>query len=686
MGRYLRSGRERAARRRRWRGGRSRERGVRPGDAGRRRGSEARGCVGRAGGAGPCGRVSPRGLIPAFDDALSPADHVRRAQAWLDSNEPARALAEATPLLALGAATVPTGPDFCRAAIVRAQAATKLRAGAADAYGDAILRCAGDDALPGALFAGAKASFSAKRFDEGLARFGQVEQLFPHHRLADDARLRAAIALQQSGQPGDAAKAEALLASLPDDYPDGDMQGEALFRLALARMVRGEWADAKAPLERAASLEEGDHRSPSSGRAAYFRARASAMTGDPVDAASRYEALIAQAPLAFYMTQAYARLSTTDPTRARRALDGAVENAAHPSPAALLTRDHPELHSISFARGCALLEVGEIDDARRELGRVLADGVDSDVIWLTALLYEQAGSPDVAEAVVGARVGELLAHYPAGGWRPRWEIAFPRPFDDLVERASATSNIPPALTWAVMRQESAFVTDAKSPSDAYGLMQLIISTARGVARGTGFGVDPDSLKRPDVSITLGAKLLGGLRASYPSNHALAIAAYNGGGGSVGRWLAARPRNRDFRLVGSRKVRSRRPAALPAARRRQLSGMRNALYTPAALDRGARAPDEGATLRGSGASRSPDVLWVVPSERHVERWAREGRRVETRAHLRGRLFDELHPSDQFGVATPMEARRTRLRSRLPEVAAAGSAPGHLRAGAAQRGEA
>ena len=67
-----------------------------------------------------------------------------------------------------------------------------------------------------------------------------------------------------------------------------------------------------------------------------------------------------------------------------------------------------------------------------------------------------------------------------------------------------------------------------------------------VARGTGFGSDPDSLKRPDVSIALGAKLLGGFRASYSGNRALAIAAYNGGGGSVGRWLAARP-NEDFDL-------------------------------------------------------------------------------------------------------------------------------------------
>ena len=188
------------------------------------------------------------------------------------------------------------------------------------------------------------------------------------------------------------------------------MRGEALFRLALARMIRGDWSGAIDPLDRAAVLEEGDHRSPSSGRAAYFRARASAMTGDAPDAEARYEALILRAPLAFYMTLAYARLVETDPVRARRALDASVEGDTH-LPAALLTRDHAELHTPSFIRGLALLEVGEIDDARRELVRVLGDAADPEVVWTTALLYEQAGAADVADFVVAEdadRLGEAV--------------------------------------------------------------------------------------------------------------------------------------------------------------------------------------------------------------------------------------------------------------------------------------
>jgi soluble lytic murein transglycosylase len=467
---------------------------------------------------------------PRTDDALSPADHARRAQAWLDVADPARAIAEATPLLAL-----PAGPESCHASLVRAQATVKLRGAAADAYGDAIARCALDDSRVTALFAGAKASLSAKRTDEALARFAEVEASFPKHRLADDARLREAMIAQQTG---DEARAEELFASLDDAYPEGDMRTEALFRLALARMTRGDWAGASAPLDRILAIEPDDRRNPSAGRAAYFRARVSAMAGDEADAAARYESVIAKWPLAYAMVQAYGRLAAIDPARARRAADEASSREAALS-AATATPDHAELHSPSFDRGRALLEVGEIDSARREMGRAVSDATDPEVLWILASLYERAGAPEVAQSLVGARLPDYLAHWPAAGWRARWEVAYPRAFGDLVEQASTASKIPAALTWAIMRQESQFVADAKSASDAYGLMQILVPTARGLAKGTPYGADPDSLTRPEVSITLGAKYLGQLRANYPGNRALAIAAYNGGGGAVGRWLSAR---------------------------------------------------------------------------------------------------------------------------------------------------
>ena len=83
--------------------------------------------------------------------------------------------------------------------------------------------------------------------------------------------------------------------------------------------------------------------------------------------------------------------------------------------------------------------------------------------------------------------------------------------------------------------------EVKSPANAYGLMQLIVPTAKLVARGTTLGTDEASLRRADVSIALGTKLLGNLRASL-THPLFAIAAYNGGAGAVKKWLAEFPTN------------------------------------------------------------------------------------------------------------------------------------------------
>ena len=468
---------------------------------------------------------------------LDPSERARQARAWLDAGDSAKAFALATPLLA-----APDKSVACSAAVTRAQASTHMpKVNTADAWGDAITRCAGEDALVTALYYGGKASAGAKRTDDAADRLTKVEQLFPRHRLADDARLQGAlVALQQ----GDESRYTSMLLALPDDYPEGDMRGEALFRVALLRMTKGDWEGAKPVLDRITSLFPDDRHWATEGRAAYFRARASAATGDAADAKARYAKIVESCPLAFYMTQAFARLAEADAASAHRLLDAAV---AREEPGTFFTRDHPELRSKAFGLGLALLEVGDLEGARREMAAagLTNDGADAELVWALGQLYDRAGAPELGHAFARARVSDHLTHYPAGRWRPMWEVAFPPAFDTFVARETTANGIPRSLAWAIMREESDFYPEVKSPANAYGLMQLIVPTARGVASGTPYGWNEDALKRPEVSIALGTKLLAGLRASF-ANRALAIAAYNGGAGAVGRWVAARPAE-DFDL-------------------------------------------------------------------------------------------------------------------------------------------
>ncbi len=469
---------------------------------------------------------------------LTAEERAHQAQAWLDASQPKHARDAADDLLA----AIPRGPGphqaaACSAAIVRAQATPRGKAEeAASAWATAIARCDGDDALVTALYYGARASVSARHDTEALARFEKVEKLFPKHRLADDARFRSALLV---GDQGDQTRSLAMLASIRDVYPDGDMGDEALFRVALEKLEKHDLDGARASLDRVLVAPE-DARattttSASERRAGYFRARVAELAGELGDAKTRYQALVAGAPLDYYMLLAYARLRGMDDALARSTIEAAV---AREPPGPLVTRDRPEFASPAFDRFVALLEVGEFDAARREASAtgLVAETVDREVLWAIAWLYDRAGAPDLGHSFARGRLAEYRAHWPAGRWKLAWEVAYPRAWDAVVLSESESMRIPPPLTWAIMREESAFNPEAKSVANAIGLMQLMAGTARLVAKDTQLPFDEPSLHRPDVSIALGARLLSSLRAAFPIHPAFAIAAYNGGSVAVRRWL------------------------------------------------------------------------------------------------------------------------------------------------------
>jgi soluble lytic murein transglycosylase len=483
-------------------------------------------------------------------EPLSLSDRVHQAQAWADASQPKRAREVADDVLreAPGSGKE-QAPALCKAAVIRAQATPRKPEDAARAWSLAIALCRDDEALPTALYQGAKASAAAKRVDEALARFEEVERRFPKNRLADDSRYRSALLVADQG---DAARSVAMLSSLADTYPEGDMAGDALFRVALDKIDRRELAEARAVLDRILTLPGGILSGSGAARAEYFRARVAQLAGEVDDAKARYAKLVGARPLSYYMLLAFARLKALDEAQAAAAWNDLI--AREPA-GTLWARDRPEFSSPAFGLFTRLLEVGEIDAARREASAagLAGDSTDPEVLWATAWLYERAGAPEIGHAFSRSRLIDYRAHWPAGRWRLAWEVAFPRPWESIVLRESESAHVPAALTWAIMREESAFNPEARSSASAVGLMQLMQPTARLVAQGPlGRSVSPgddagtwpvlldeDALRRPDLSVALGVRLLSSLRGSFPGRPALAIAAYNGGTVAVRRWLNER---------------------------------------------------------------------------------------------------------------------------------------------------
>lgn len=94
-----------------------------------------------------------------------------------------------------------------------------------------------------------------------------------------------------------------------------------------------------------------------------------------------------------------------------------------------------------------------------------------------------------------------------------------------------------ALTHAIIRQESQFDTEARSPVGALGLMQLMPATAKQVSGQAGLRYSAAKLTEdPDYNITLGNRYLASMIENYNGSYILAIASYNGGPGNVNKWL------------------------------------------------------------------------------------------------------------------------------------------------------
>lgn len=114
-------------------------------------------------------------------------------------------------------------------------------------------------------------------------------------------------------------------------------------------------------------------------------------------------------------------------------------------------------------------------------------------------------------------------------------VRFPTPYNRQV--AAAQRQIGTDQTWiyAIMRQESSMNRQARSNAKAQGLMQLIPSTARQMAKATGLSIRGGGVYDPDTNTVLGAAYLAKMFERY-SNIALASAAYNAGPGRVNRWM------------------------------------------------------------------------------------------------------------------------------------------------------
>ena len=123
--------------------------------------------------------------------------------------------------------------------------------------------------------------------------------------------------------------------------------------------------------------------------------------------------------------------------------------------------------------------------------------------------------------------------------KPGWyaKQRYPLRYEHVIVGHAQNYDLDPALLAAVIYRESKFDPDARSRSGAVGLMQLLPSTAKGIALHTGgtrFVVS--DLTNPEINVRYGAFYLRRLLRKYDDER-LALAAYNAGQRNVDEWIA-----------------------------------------------------------------------------------------------------------------------------------------------------
>lgn len=157
------------------------------------------------------------------------------------------------------------------------------------------------------------------------------------------------------------------------------------------------------------------------------------------------------------------------------------------------------------------------------------DGLEPEVRLYTAMLLNRIGYALPKFKILSS----LFKDVPRMVSQQTMRLYFPLWFFEIVNRKD--NQVDPLLILSLIRQESAFNTEARSVVGARGLMQVMPATARSIA-----SVRTQSLMDPKTNINVGTKYFLKRLNQYGGDVELTLAAYNAGFSRVDQWIKRYP--------------------------------------------------------------------------------------------------------------------------------------------------
>lgn len=350
---------------------------------------------------------------------------------------------------------------------------------------------------------------------QALDYFRQIIESYPTSPYVERSRFAAADIYESFGRKQDAI---ALYESIVKGFPNSPVHDDAASRLAWLYYRNGQWPQAYTTFQGLANHANGNA---SRITALYWQGRTAEKLGNADDAIRIYRQIVDGSEESYYQALALRALVRAGVT---------VEKPPAGAPAPAVEADPPmsaeiiyhlsrarELFAISLHR-LAVAELSEVDRLSKTHLRLRP-------LLMHEYFNNQAygRSLAIANQLPTSQSGRNLYRFPLAYW-------------EMIQQKAQERELDPYLILALIRQESLFDPQARSPASALGLMQLLPSTASRVARQ--IGVSPPSneqLLQPEINLALGTQYLRDLLQRYSNDWLKAIAAYNAGEAAVDRW-------------------------------------------------------------------------------------------------------------------------------------------------------
>jgi soluble lytic murein transglycosylase len=373
----------------------------------------------------------------------------------------------------------------------------------------------------------------------------EMRQKFPDGKLTPKALIDAGMAAREAKNKSEE---NYFLQTAVSAFPNAIDVAKAQFELAwLQHESKNYQISSQMLLEHLARYVDKD--STNRGKAGYWAARDSELAGKTGEACALYDATIYRYGANWYGYLALQKLTTlrgqgkcqsTPNFPAGSLVPKAVANLKVVTVAAE-TSTPKELERAAKSEDLSV--VGLFDWAIDELKEAQKTAGNSPRINLAlAKHYRLKGDQVNALLSLARSYPDYAQMFPEEMGREEWDIFYPLTNWSDIKYWALQRRLDPFQVAGFIRQETIFDPRAKSGANAYGLMQLLIPTARAVAKkynSTIGAISAETLFQPAINIELGTAYIRDQFDKFGRVEFVAVA-YNAGPGRVPQWTASLP--------------------------------------------------------------------------------------------------------------------------------------------------